>query len=79
VRDQNSTVIEDVSGGLDVSTHTIFIISQSHYVEVSVKPVVSRAQAVKLHPCFARHVAASWRVSKTRGIRLKESGTEGGE
>jgi len=25
-RDQNSTVIEDVTGGLDVSAHTVYII-----------------------------------------------------
>ena len=45
-RGHNSTGIEDVTGGFDVSAHAVFIISQSHSVEVSVKPVVSRAQAV---------------------------------
>jgi len=55
----NSTVAEDVTGGLDVAAHTVFIISQYHSVEVCVKPGVSCAQAVKLDPCFARH-AASW-------------------
>jgi len=26
----NSTVIEDVTGGLDVAAHTVFVIIQSH-------------------------------------------------
>ena len=64
----NSTVIEDVTGGLGVTAHTVFIISQSNSVEVCVKPAVSRAQAVKLDPCFARHVASWWRISETRDI-----------
>jgi len=34
-------VIEDVTGGLDVAAHTVFIISQSHSVKVSVKPTVT--------------------------------------
>ena len=37
----NSTVIEDVTGGLDVAAHAVFIISQSHSVKVSVKPTVA--------------------------------------
>jgi len=48
-------MIEDVTGRLDVAAHTVFIISQSHSVEVCVKPAVSRPQAFKLDPCFARH------------------------
>ena len=66
-RGQSSTVIGDVTGGLDVSAHTIFIISQSLSAEVCVKPAVSCAQAVKLHSCFARHVPSWWRVSETGG------------
>jgi len=61
-------MIENVTGGLDVTAHAVFIISQSHSVEVCVKPAVSRAQAVKLDPCFARHVAFWWRISETRDI-----------
>jgi len=67
-RGHNSAVIEDVTGGLDVTAHTVFIISQSHSVEVCLKPVVSRAQVVKLDPCFAGHVASWWRISETRDI-----------
>ena len=40
-RGHNSTVIEDVTGGLDVAAHAVFIISQSHSVKVSVKPTVA--------------------------------------
>jgi len=64
-RGHNSTVIEDVTGGLTVTAHAVFIISQSHSVVVSVKPAVSRAQVVKLDPCFARHVA-SWPTKARR-------------
>jgi len=67
----NRTVIENVTGGLDVAAHTVFIISQSHSVEVCVKPAVSRAQAVKLHLCFARHVASWWTASETRDVWLE--------
>jgi len=70
-RGHNSTVIEDVTGGLDVAAHAVFIISESHSVEVCVKPAVSRAQAIKLDPCFARHVAFWWRISETRDIRFQ--------
>ena len=35
-RVQNSTVIEDVTGGLDVSAHAVFINSQSHSVKQGV-------------------------------------------
>jgi len=70
-RGHNSTVIEDVTGGLDVTALAVFIINQSHSVEVSVKPAVSRAQAVKLRPCFVRHVASWGRVSETTGIWLQ--------
>jgi len=45
---QNSIVVEDVTGALDVSAHRVFIISQSHSVQVCVKSAVSGAQAVKL-------------------------------
>jgi len=61
----NNTVIEDVNGGLDVTAHTVFIIKQSHSVEACVKPAVSRAEAIKLDPCFARHVASWWRIRET--------------
>ena len=74
-RGHNSTVIEDVTGRSDVAAHTVFIISQSHSVEFRVKPAVSSAQAVKLHQCFARHVASWSRVGETRDISCKESGT----
>jgi len=70
-RGHNSTVIEDVTDGLDVAAHTVFIISQSHSVEVCVKPAVSRAQAVTLDPCFARHVASWWKINETRDIWLQ--------
>ena len=30
-RGHNRTVIEDVTGGLDVAAHTVFIISHSHF------------------------------------------------
>jgi len=70
-RGQHSTVVGDMTDGLDVSPQTVFIISQCHSVGVCVKPAVSRAQAVKLDPCFARHVASWWRVSETRGIWLQ--------
>jgi len=33
-------VIEDVTGGLNVAAHTVFIISQSHSVEFCVKPAI---------------------------------------
>ena len=49
-RGHNSTVIEDVTGRLDVHRHAVFIINQSHSAVVSVKAGVSCAQAVKLHP-----------------------------
>jgi len=39
-RGHNSTVIEDVTDGLDVAAHTVFIISQSHSVEDCVKLAV---------------------------------------
>jgi len=43
-----------------MSLHTQFLLSAIPIsVEVCVKPAVSRAQAVKLDPCFAGHVA-SW-------------------
>ena len=74
-RRQLGMVIEDVTGGLDVSAHTVVAISQSHSVEFRVKPAVSSAQAVKLHQCFARHVASWSRVGETRDISCKESGT----
>ena len=67
-RGHNSTVIEDVTDGLDVAAHTVFIISQSHSVEVCVKLAVYCAQAVTLDPCFARHVASWWKISETGDI-----------
>ena len=42
-----------MTGGLDVSAHTVFVISLSHYVQVRFKPAVYDAQSVKLDPCFA--------------------------
>ena len=72
-RRQLGMVIEDVTGGLDVSAHTVVAISQSHSVEFRVKPAVSSAQAVKLDPYFARRVASSWRVSKTRDVWLQRA------
>jgi len=41
-------VIEDVTGRLDVYTHTVFVVSQSHSVAVRVKAAVLSAQLVKL-------------------------------
>jgi len=38
-RGQHGTVIEDVTSRLDVSTHALFVISQSHSVEICIKPV----------------------------------------
>jgi len=70
-RDHSSTVIKDMTSGLDVSARTVFIISQSHSLEVCVKPAGSRAQAVKLDPCIARHLAFWWGVSETRDKWLK--------
>ena len=67
-RDHNSTAIEDVTGGLDIAAHAIFIIIQSHSVEACVKPALSRAQAVKLDTSFAQHVASRWRISETKDI-----------
>jgi len=43
-RGQNSTVIKDVSGRLDASAHTVFIISQSHSVEQGLQPFKYVAQ-----------------------------------
>jgi len=65
---QHGTVIEDTIGGLDVSARTAFVINQSHSAEVRFKPAASSAQAVKLDPCFARHVASWWRVIATKEI-----------
>jgi len=56
------------------SAHTVFIISQSHYVQVYVKPAVSSAQAVKLDPCFPR----GGELVKPMIYGFKESGTGGG-
>jgi len=47
-RGHDSTVIEDVTGGLDVATHAVFIISQSHSVEVCVKCI---GEVVKCKHC----------------------------
>jgi len=41
-------VIEDVTDGLDVYAHTVFVISQSHSTNVRVKMAVSSAQSVQL-------------------------------
>jgi len=60
-----STVIEDMTGGLDVSIHTVFVIS----VEVCIEPARSSTQSV-LDPCFAQHLASWWRVSKSIHIGL---------
>ena len=45
---QHSKFIEDMSGVLDVFARTVFVISQSHSVEVRVEPAVCNVQTVKL-------------------------------
>jgi len=59
-----------------MSPHTVFIISQSHSVEVCAKPAVSCAQAVESDPCFARHPGGELLKQEIYGF--EESDTGGG-
>jgi len=45
-------VFGDMTGGLEISTHTVFVICQSYFAEVRIKLVVSSVQLVKLDPCL---------------------------
>jgi len=68
-------VIEDMAGRHDVSAHTVFVISQSHSVEVCFVPTVSVEQSdLALLSAFDR----GGEFAKLEIYSFREPGTGGG-